>query len=67
METKKINKCPFCNSENVAEILYGLPVGSKQLDKELESKKMVLGGCMISDDSPLYKCNDCQKKFGEKI
>lgn len=60
----KLN-CPFCSSQNVAEILYGLPdFGSKKLQKELESGRIVLGGCVIDKNSPLYLCNDCGKKWG---
>jgi len=66
MESKELKKCPHCYSTNIAKILYGLPAFSEELDKELKTGKIALGGCMVSDDSPRYKCNDCQKKFGEK-
>jgi hypothetical protein len=55
--------CPFCNSKNVAEILYGLPAFSKKLEKELNSGKLTLGGCCISDESPRFHCNSCVKEW----
>jgi len=48
-------KCPYCNSENIKEYLYGYP--SANYDKE----KYVLGGCSNSFDGPKYKCLDCGK------
>ncbi len=63
MKSKKKIKCPYCNSTNVAKILYGLPVFSKNLAKELENGKTFLGGCVISEDSPRYRCNDCLKTW----
>ncbi|HKI77242.1 MAG TPA: hypothetical protein VKA26_01730 [Ignavibacteriaceae bacterium] len=46
-------------------MLYGMPSYSEDLEKELKTGTIALGGCMISDDSPFYKCYDCQKKFGK--
>lgn len=57
--------CPYCKSNNVAEILYGMPAFTKKLEKDLESKKIILGGCCISNDSPQYHCNDCGKEWGK--
>ena len=48
-------KCPYCNSLNIKEYLYGAP--SFDYDKE----KYVLGGCEVSLDNPKYKCMDCGK------
>ena len=48
-------KCPYCNSLNIKEYLYGEP--SYDYDRE----KYVLGGCEVSYDNPKYKCSDCGK------
>lgn len=64
---KKYTKiiCPFCTSQNIAKILYGLPdLSSKELQKELDSGKTVLGGCLVDDNFPLYHCNDCGRDWG---
>lgn len=56
--------CPFCGSKNIAEYLYGLPCFNKALEKDLEAKRIILGGCMIDGSEPIYHCNDCEKDFG---
>lgn len=35
------HQCPKCGSENVAEILWGLPMFSPTLEKDLEESKDV--------------------------
>lgn len=64
MKNIQKNRCPNCNSKNVAEILYGLPIYSKELEKKLEKGKIILGGCCITNNSPLFHCNDCSKEWG---
>ena len=54
-----INKeiiCPYCNSNEFWEYLYGEP--TYDYDKD----KYVLGGCEI-DFSKRYKCKSCKKDF----
>lgn len=51
-------KCPTCNSsEGVREFLYGMP------SQEPDPKKYVVGGCVISDDMPDYRCLNCSTDF----
>lgn len=57
-------KCPKCGGKSIAKYLYGLPHFNDKLEKELELGKIVLGGCMVTDFDPKYKCNDCKKDFG---
>jgi len=56
-------KCPSCGSTNIARILYGYPLFSDKLDKDLKSGKVVLGGCCRLVDDPDRHCNDCEKRF----
>jgi DNA-directed RNA polymerase subunit RPC12/RpoP len=57
--------CPYCKSENVATILYGMPdLSNKELLEEIENGKTLLGGCCIDINLPLYHCNDCKKDWG---
>ncbi len=58
-------KCPYCGSTDVAEILRGMPVMSDEMVKAIEEKKIILGGCCISEDDPKAHCNACGKKFGK--
>jgi primosomal protein N' len=55
--------CPKCKSNSIAEIFYGLPNFTEELNKKIEDKKIVLGGCEISWDNPIYHCNDCKNEF----
>lgn len=57
--------CPKCGSTNVTRFVYGyVDLSDSTLNAELKSGKMILGGCMVSDDSPEYTCNDCQYTWG---
>ncbi len=41
-------------------IFYGEPdMGSEELVRALESKLVVLGGCVLRDGSPRCRCDDC--------
>ena len=53
--------CPYCGSRDIAWILYGYPVYTEELQKELEEGKAVLGGCMIKEKT--HRCNTCGKDF----
>ncbi len=66
-------KCPFCGSTSTARILYGLPLFSEKLEKQLNEGKLTLGGCCIKtvdingvrvQIDPTRKCNKCKKEFG---
>lgn len=45
---------------NISKILWGLPVWSGELEENINSKKIVLGECCVSDNDPAYHCNDWQ-------
>jgi hypothetical protein len=55
--------CPRCGSGDIAKICYGEPVPSAELDREIEAKKIVLGGCFITGNDPEWHCNACSKRF----
>ncbi len=72
-------KCPVCESTHIAEIQYGTPIYVTQnkyilgeeneiyLDPELEAQiksgEIVLGGCFQFKDSPAWRCNNCKTKL----
>ena len=62
---KKI--CPICNGKNVAFILYGYFAPTKEITKGLDENKMVVGGCLVSEISPKWKCTDCSRSWGKLI
>lgn len=59
-------KCPSCDSTNIATILWGLPMDSPELNSELQSKKIVLGGCCVGSNDPKWECNDCSFRWGKR-
>ena len=59
-------KCPNCNKEWIAEILWGYPADIESLEDQLSKKEIVLGGCLITDHDPRWECNDCHHKWGER-
>ena len=66
-------KCPYCGSTDTARILYGKPFFSDELQKQLDSGKVRLGGCCIhvveAEDGTMVRtdperyCNHCGKEF----
>jgi len=56
-------RCPKCKSTNTGKILYGMPDYDEQLNKDLESGKVHLGGCMILGEPPIRRCNNCQNDY----
>ncbi|MCU0239495.1 MAG: hypothetical protein MUC29_08640 [Pyrinomonadaceae bacterium] len=56
-------KCPKCKSENIAKIIYGLFDLDEKLQKKIENGEVVLGGCEMFFDNPIYRCNHCYKEF----
>ncbi len=58
-------KCPYCGSTNISEYIYGYPAFDDEMRKQIESGKIILGGCEIdpSKAMPERKCNNCGKDF----
>lgn len=56
--------CPRCGSNHTAQILWGLPAITEDLEKKLEDKEIVLGGCCITENDPTHHCIKCKKDFG---
>lgn len=60
-------KCPNCGKSWIAEILWGLPGDyDKYLEEQIERKEIILGGCLVTDNDPKWKCNDCNHRWGER-
>lgn len=57
----KPNKCPSCGSPKVVRILYGMP--SYEAFLEAEAGKIILGGCVVSDNDPKWGCINCSAKI----
>ena len=56
-------ECPECRSAKVVEIVYGYP--SSDWEKDVDSGKVVLGGCCIPPDPHSWQCQSCDPEWGE--
>jgi len=56
--------CPNCKSDNTCRIVYGYPSDEEEFSRLVDEKKIVPGGCVISDNSPAWHCHDCQYSWG---
>jgi hypothetical protein len=53
---ERLNKnCPFCGSNKVVFILYGMPAEEAEL---MKSGEVILGGCIIGEHN--LACRDCE-------
>ena len=58
-----MNECTSCGGTDIAMILWGLPDMDLKLEKKVKDKKIVLGGCCVSNDDPELECNDCGWRY----
>ena len=60
----KRRKCPKCNSDKIAKILYGL-MTPEMLEKYEKRYKVdaVMGGCIVMPDNPKWHCKDCEHEW----
>ena len=56
--------CPKCKSDQVVYILYGEPNLDAGLKQALDSRKVELGGCIITRDSKRWECRACRYRWG---
>ena len=57
-------RCPVCGASEVARIGYGLPRFTAELTADLDAGRVVLGGCDISGDDPVWLCRACKHAWG---
>ena len=63
---KKSKKgCPKCGSGKIIPIVYGDIDGSPQVMQQIEDGEIETGGCCVDDNSPKWKCRDCEERFGK--
>jgi rubredoxin len=55
--------CPRCGSAKVAQILWGYPRFSEELEADLAAGRVVLGGCMVGPDQASHACTACGLEF----
>ena len=57
-------KCPECGSDSTMPIVYGL-IDDPEAIKQIEDGEFSTGGCCIEEDSPKWRCRECDKEFGK--
>ena len=45
---------------------YGLPMFNEELERRLSTGEIVLGGCCVCEDDPIWQCLECQHSFGHR-
>ena len=59
--------CPQCKSKSVAQIFWGYPANfDEKMEKQIERKEIVMGGCIVTDHDPNWECNECYNRWGER-
>ena len=58
--------CPECDCDDLARVLYGLPADPNALQLYIDAGRVVLGGCLVTDDDPIWHCNVCKNRFGKR-
>lgn len=64
MSKNEAERCPKCGERKVLPIVYGLP--GEDLFEAAERKEVFLGGCVISDDDPVWQCGACGAAWGKR-
>tara|TARA_Y100001970_G_scaffold75158_1_gene95249 strand:- start:1091 stop:1360 length:270 start_codon:yes stop_codon:yes gene_type:complete len=59
-----MNCCPKCESSKVISIVYGMP--ASDLAEDEEKGKIVLGGCVIREGMPDYRCKECKYEWEDE-
>lgn len=59
----KPEKCPSCGGKKIADILWGMPDFSPELEDDMEKGRIVLGGCVVTGDDPEWECTACQTRI----
>jgi hypothetical protein len=60
---KKPSICHNCGSKKIATILYGLPAYTSKLETGFAAGEIILGGCCVTEDDPLWECSSCHNEF----
>ena len=58
-----MSECPKCGGTDIAMILWGLLDFDSELENKLKEKKIVLGGCCVTNNDPKLECNDCGWRY----
>lgn len=65
MEPEKGHVCGRCGSPQVAEIIYGLL--TPDVEAEYPGRRIILGGCVVEETFPQWRCLDCGHSWGRAL
>jgi hypothetical protein len=51
--------CPVCLAPQTVVILWGMPGMDDELQRAMDEKRVVIGGCVVSLDDPKWECAEC--------
>ncbi len=54
--------CPRCGAHETVPIVYGHP--SAEAFEAAERDEIVLGGCVVTPDLPIWLCRACDHRWG---
>ena len=57
-------RCPRCGERSPVRIVYGYPMGD--MIEASERGEIVLGGCMMSPQSPSWHCRRCGREWADE-
>ena len=63
---KKSPSYPNCSSKNTCPIFWSYPGDMREISRLIDEEKISLGGCVISDDDPVWHYNDCLNRWGKR-
>jgi hypothetical protein len=57
---------PRCRSMDVAVYLWGEPAFSDELEQDIGAGRVVIGGCVVSEEDPIHRCRACGMDFDHR-
>lgn len=55
--------CPYCSSNRIAHIVYGLPPADDEKINQLINGEIVFGECTAEAFEPYYHCRNCGREI----
>lgn len=56
---RRPRRCTACFARTVAPMLFGMPADDAKLERDVAEGRLILGGCLIGLDDPVWGCTTC--------
>jgi hypothetical protein len=63
---RRPQKCYRCSNSVVGKILFGKPMFSDELELKIQKGEIVIGGCCLGTDDPVWQCKECGQMYWRK-